>query len=326
MKKILFIILITVLFFSCKKDLSNSFLPDPTLGINDTVWTSKPLTGGFIDSISRAINNTQLIVDSFDVSSDDRFKINSNLELFFSEHSCSLLNTNSSISSGNIKIELLALFKKGDYIKNLISTTSRKYLLQSAGSFFVYLTSNGQEVAMTANKSFTIKWATSSPNTSMNFYQGFPLTNFDSLFTWLQTYNGSITNWDSTSLGSPKHGYQISSQATNWISCSNLIDTSNGTTRLNVTLPLNYTNKNTIIFAAYTDKNTVVRLTTDFSTRSFYSLNVPLNSSITLISISLIDNQFYLGSRTVTVTNANRFSVNPVKSSPAEIISLLDGL
>ena len=160
----------------------------------------------------------------------------------------------------------------------------------------------------------------------MKFYEGTYLTNLDSLFTWKQTTNGYITTWDSTSQGSANKAFQIYTRSANWISCSNLLDTSSGTTRLNVTLPLNFTNKNSFVFAVFNNNNTAIRLATDFSTRSFYSLHVPLNSSITLLSISFIDNQFYFGTRSVTVTNANRFSVTPAKSSISNIISVLDNL
>jgi hypothetical protein len=328
MKKLSFILLITVLLGSCKKEFSDNFVPYPNLGLNDTIWNNKPLTGGFIDSISNAINkNNGWLVDSFNLASEKKFKYYDNLEILFPAHSYSIANNNSiPIQDGMIKFELLPLLKKGDYIKYLIPTTSKNYLLESPGSFLIKLSWRGQDVDMLQNTAFNIRWRDDNPKTNMKFFEGFPIPNRDSLFTWLpQLIDGYVTTWDSTSFGVSKKGYQITSKSTDWISSSNFLDTTQ-TTRLNVTLPLNYTNKNSFVFAVYNNKNTVVRLTTDFATRSFYCLKVPVNSSITLISISLIDNEFYWGTRSVNVTNADRLTVSPIKTSVANIINALDNL
>jgi len=327
MKKVLFIVFITVLLNSCKKEFSDSFTPYPTMGINDTVWTNKPLTNGFIDSISYAINNTAWFVDSFNTVLEKKFKVNDSLEIYFPPHSYSFANTPGPIQDGIVKVEFLALQKKGDYIKALTPTSSKNYLLETTGSYFVRLSRNGQEVVMAANAAFNIRWRDDNPRTNVKFFEGSLIPNIDSLFTWLPApTDGYISIWDSTSLGVNKKGYQLTSKSTNWLSSSNFIDTSYGTTRLNVTLPLNSTNKNTLVFAVFNDKKTVVRLTTDFATRSFYCMNVPVNSNITLLSISLIDNEFYLGTRSVIVKNADRFSLSPAKSSVGDIISVLDNL
>ena len=328
MKRLSFILLITLLITSCKKEFSDNFVAYPNMGINDTVWNTRPLSGGFIDSISNSINNTNgWLVDSFNLTSEKKFKFNENLEMFFPSHAYALPNNNAiPLSIGMIKVELLPLLKKGDYIKNLIPTTSKNYLLESTGSFFVKLTSKGQDVVMLQNTAFSIKWRDDNPKTNMKFFEGTPIPNHDSLFTWQPQMNdGYVTAWDSTSLGIPKKGYQITSKNTEWISSSNFLDTTQ-ITRLNVTLPLNYTNKNSFVFAIYNNKNTIVRLATDFATRSFYCLKVPVNSSITLLSISLIDNEYYLGTRSITVNNADRFTVSPVKTSVSNIINVLDNL
>ena len=240
MKKILYILFITVLLNSCKKEFSDSFTPYPTMGINDTVWTNKPLTNGFMDSISYAINNTVWFVDSFNTVQEKKFKLNDSLEISFPSHSYSSPNNPGPLPDGIIKVEVLAIQKKGDYIKSLIPTSSKNYLLETTGSFFVRLSRYGQEVVMAANTGFNIRWRDDNPRTNLKFFEGASIPNKDSLFTWLPApTDGYITVWDSTSLGANKKGYQLTSKSTNWLSSSSFIDTSYGTTRLNVTLPLN---------------------------------------------------------------------------------------
>lgn len=336
MKKIVFILFIVGFFSSCSKDLStNTFIPYPTMGINDTVWTTKPVSGGFTDSISKAINNTLFFVDTFNVVTGRTIRLSDSLEITFPPYACSTSGGSSpggpggngtSIIDGTIKVEILFLRKKGDFIKFLIPTTSKSYLLESGGSFFVRLSKNGQEVSMSPNTFFKLKWIDATAKTNMSFFEGVSLQNYDSTFTWLPSTRGYVTPWDSTSIGVPKKGYNMYSSVTHWINSDFFLDTTLSRTRLNVTLTLNNTNKNTLVFAVFKNTRTVIRLSADFSTRSFYSLNLPVNSAVTLIGISMIDNQFYYASSDVTVLSANRFSLTPVIKSLSEINLLLDNL
>lgn len=328
MKKILFILFTVGFFSSCTKDLStNNFVPYQNTGMNDTAWTKKPVSEGFTDSVSTAINNTIFFVDSFNIATGKKIKLSDSLEITFPSFSCSNINDNSPITGGTIKAEVLALRKKGDFIKYLIPTTSKSYLLESGGSFFVRLSKNGQEVNMLPNAYFKLRWTDAFPKTDMKFFTGMPLQNHDSLFTWMPGGYGSVSLWDSTASGVSKKGYDMLSSTTHWINSDFFIDTTTGSrTRLNATLTLNSTNKNTLVFAIFKNRRTVVRLSSDFQTRSFYSLNIPVNSAVTLLSISMIDNNFYVASNDVTVINADRISLVPVKKTISELNTLLDNL
>ena len=306
---------------------SNNFVPYQNNGMNDTAWTKKPVSEGFTDSVSNAINNTNFFADTFNVATGRKIKLNDSVEITFPPFACSNFNDNTAITNGTIKVEVLLLKRKGDFIKYLIPTTSKSNLLESGGSFFVRISKNGQELSMLPNAYFKLRWNDAAPKTDMKFFTGIPLMNHDSLFTWMPATNGYVTLWDSTGMGVAKKGYDITSGTTHWINSDFFIDTLTGTrTRLNVTLPLNNTNKNTMVFAVLKNKRTIVRLSADYQTRSFYSLNIPVNSVVTLLTISMIENNFYVDSRDVTVLNADRFALFPVKKSITEINTILDNL
>jgi len=312
-------------FSSCKKDIQNTFMPYINLGINDTAWTNKPMSPYVADTVSNAINNTHLFVDSFDINRGRRIKLSDSLEVFIQPYSCFDPDNNTPIK-GDIRIEVLALAKKGDYIKYLLPTTSNNYLLESEGTFYIRLSQNNHELVLKPNGFLRLRWVYSAPTQNMKFFELNALRSQDSLYTWIPAYNGNISMWDSTSYGVAKRGYDMTSGSIGWLNCGLFIDTMPQTTRFNVTLPPNYTNKNTFVFATFNNKKTIVRLNADFNSRTFYALNVPVNSSITLLSISLIDNHYYWASNNVTVVNANRFSLTPGPTTINAIIANLDNL
>jgi hypothetical protein len=325
MRKIILLISLIAFFSSCRKDIQNTFILYTNLGINDTVWTNRPINPHVADSLSNAINNTKLFVDSFDITKGRIIKLSDSLEVSIQPYSC-FDPDNNTPTTGNVRIEVLALRKKGDYIKYLLPTTSNKYLLESGGTFYVRLSQNNHELALKPNGYLKLKWVYATPKINMKFFELVALRSQDSLYTWMPGYGGNIAVWDSTSFGVAKRGYEMTSNLIGWLNCSLFIDTLQQGTRLNVTLPPNYTNKNTFVFATFKDSRTIVRLNADFNSRSFYALNVPLNSSITLLSISLIDNHYYWASKDATVVNANRFSLSPGQPGINAIINNLDNL
>lgn len=325
MRKIILLISLIVFFSSCKKDIQNSFIPYTSLGINDTAWTNKPMNSNLADTLSDAINNTHLYVDSFDINRGRIIKLCDSLEVSIPPYSCFNPDNNMPLY-GDVKIEVLALAKKGDYIKFLIPTTSNNNLLESEGTFYIRLSQNNHELVLKPNNFLKIRWIYAAPAQNMKFFELNDLRSHDSLYTWLPAYNGNISVWDSTSYGVPKRGYDMMSGSIGWLNCGLFIDTLPQTTRLNVTLPPNYTNKNTFVFATFNNKRTIVRLNADFNSRTFYALNVPVNSPITILSISLIDNQYYWASTNATVVNANRFSLLPAQTTTNAIIANLDNL
>lgn len=325
MRKTFLLVSLIAFFYSCKKDIQNGFILYTNLGINDTVWVNKPMSTHVADSVSNAINNTTFFVDTFDANKGRIIKLNDSLEVAIQPNSC-FNPDNSMPTSGNIRIEVLDLRKKGDYIKYLLPTTSNKYLLENEGTFYVSLSQNNHEILLKPGSYLKLKWIDATPVQYMKFFELYSLRSLDSLYTWMQGNDGNIAVWDSTSLGVNKRGYEMVSGSTGWLGCSLFTDTLQQRTRLNVTLPPNYTNKNTFVFASFKNTRTIVRLSPDFNSRSFYALNVPVNSTVTLLSISLIDKHYYWSRTDVTVTNANRFSLSPEKLGVTNLINNLDNL
>jgi len=325
MKKFLVCCMVIGFFSACRKDASNEFVPYPNLQINDTTWANKQMSQGLLDSMAAAFL-VPSHTDTFNSSTGRKIVFSDSLQIAIPGGACTATGSSTALVNTTIQVELLALRRKGDFVRFQIPTTAGKYLLESGGDFFVRFTNNGQEVGLTQGATYSIRIADSLPQTAMSFYMGVPLTNRDSSFTWqASTDGGNVALWDSTSNGGKK-GYVLASKLLHWTGINLLTDTTAPKTRINVTLALNFTNKNTLVFAVAKNKRTVIKLSPDFPSRSYYAQNVQTGTAFTILSISLIDHDFYVGTRDITFTGADKISVSPQKKSASDIMAILDAL
>jgi hypothetical protein len=324
MKKICYILFIGLAFTACKKDFSSSFIPYPNANLNDTVWLGNSITNGISDSLIKALDTLNVLTDSFDVTLGKTFNYNSNDQLTVSFPK---FPQGAGIGSNMVKFELLILKKRGDFIRVLAPTRNFGKPLEASYCFYLRLTKNGQEIIFPSNLGYYITWNDNKADKNMNFFEGYPLPNADSLLHWMPSLNGSIRQSFQPGSTSNIKGYEYFSSVTHWSGGLKYIDTTNGTTKLNVSFTaLNFTNKNTVTFAVFKNNKTVLRLTPNPSNKTFFTNGIPVNTQLTIVTISLIDNQFYLGKQDVTITNNNLFSVAPDKKNISEIHTFLDNL
>ncbi|MBX9734573.1 MAG: hypothetical protein K2X37_10980, partial [Chitinophagaceae bacterium] len=122
-------------------------------------------------------------------------------------------------------------------------------------------------------------------------------------------------------------GYEFLAKNFRWISIGRYIDSSAARTKLSAILPPNYTNKNTIAFAVLKDKRSVIILRADFQSRTFASADVPVNTSLTIVSVSKMGDSFYVGSRNITdASSSPAFSITPEKKTIKQLIDFLNTL
>ncbi|MDE3234713.1 MAG: hypothetical protein KGO81_02075 [Bacteroidota bacterium] len=326
MKKTAAILFCIISLAACKKELSEQFYVYNNSPLNDTTWNNMPLSDAFIDSIEDHIGIPNFFIDSANASTATHLNLNDSIEVTIPANSCTK-DGNYIIQNGFIQVQLIPLLKRGDFIRFLVPTINKKYVLESAGNFYLRLIKDGQEVYPAPNNSITIKWRDPAPKTGMSYTIGYP-NGRDSLFAWqpLYTNGGTVTIWDSTGQGVNKKGYLLQTPYTDWIGAMKAVDTTQGQTRLNVVLPLNYTNKNTMVFAVFNNTKTAIKLDPDLKSRTFYAANIPLNTPLTLISISLMDQTFYVGQQSTVLTNANPVNVTPQKTTLGNLNNVLDNL
>jgi len=322
MKRLVPGLLMMLLFVACNKEASNEFIPDPNNPQNDTTWTT-----GSIDA-NAAVNQLMqslalpYLTDSLDVSTGGI--------LHFDDHGEIKLPDNCLDQSvtGKVKVEYLYLKSKGDMVRYAKPTVSGNQLLVSGGAFYLKVSGGSTNYQLATNTRFSISYAATSPDKQMKFFYGDTSVNSMEGFTWQPVQDtvplvGTWTREDSTGVLT---GYTLLSSKFGWINCDRFADTSAPRTRLVDTLPINFTNKNTAVFAVFKDQWSVMRLSADATNKYFYADNVPVGASIILLSISQIGNDLYLGSKTITVNAGSIEGFDPQITTKEKLESFIDAL
>lgn len=325
--------LLLLILVACNKETSNNnnFTPYTDNPLNDTVW-AKSITGDApIYKLADTIFQKIAIVDSIDLTKDNDLTYGDSLEVEIHAGSCS---NGGAPQDGRAKIEIIRIQTRGDFIKAYRPNNSFGYPLETAGGFFIRITKNGNELAMTPGSSIKIKYydiAPALPN--MQVFYGmetfpFPIGALDSAHTWKRDIDTSyIKTFVKQSGSTYKTGYELITTKLRWVSAHHYLDSTLAKTNIYAILPANYNNKNTQVFAVFDKNRTVLALNSDLTTRSFKTGNIPLRSKITLVSISKIGNDFYLGTKLINdVGTVVNYSITPEKKSLNQILDYLNAL
>ncbi len=332
MTKLYILLLTGILFISCAKNDAEVFVAYPDDPTNDTVWVSQPSVTAPVYKIPEIFSSAPG-EDSFDATSGANMHFSNVLDITFPAGAFKFANGGA--VTGKVKTQVTHLQKKGDFIRLALQTTSFDRLLATGGAFFIRVTKDGQELVLEPGKNITLLIRDASPVNNMKvFYREqilLPpvLLAINSMFTWAPGTDTSNVNVFSgqDAIGTYK-GYELISKRLNWISCNYVIDapTNQSKTRTTVVLPLNCTNKNSLVFAVFKDHKTILQLEGYSASKSFVVENIPENKKIILVSISKIGEDLFLGSKEATVDKNVRVNITPEKKTKAEIERFLDAL
>lgn len=330
MNRFFYFIFLCIVLSACQKEATNIFEPYPNHPLNDTVWAEKVPETSAASRLRVEFSNAPML-DSFVATSTSVLHFSNDLEITIPSNSC--IFSNGVAVTSKVVLAVNYLHSKGEYISFAKATCSYITPMESVGSFYLQATSLGQEVFLKPNKKIIINFRDSLPANNMKVYYGmnnptppFPFGTNEQ-FTWIPasdtTSVSTFTKIDST--GTIK-GYSLFATSFNWISCGRVINHGSNTTQINVLMPSNYTNTNTTVYAFLKDKKTVVQLYGDYKSRSFFAPAIPVNSSITLVAISLRGTEFYLSTKDIIVSPQMIISIASEQKKKAEISQYLDSL
>jgi hypothetical protein len=315
MNRYLSVIIVTVIFVSCKKEASDEFLLDPSNSLNDTAWRASILADAPVNKIFEDLSVLPQMT-SFDVQRDHKLQFNDYLQITFPGNAC--IGQGGEKISGMAKIEVDYLKTRGDMIRFKRATTSYDRILESGGAFNIRVSQNGKQLKIAPQKFIIIRYRNSKTDPHMNiFYGDTTVTNLDN-FTWVPADSQRVNTWGD--------GYELFCKRFNWINCDKFIDTTNPRTTVSVILPVNFTNNNTAVYLVFKNIMSVVRMYANFANRLFYSNNVPINSNVTIVSISKIGDNFYLGTKETTVTKNLVVRLSPGKKTKKDIDDYINSL
>lgn len=313
-----------VLLTACQKDI-DVFVPDAgQLNGPDTAWQT---AAGNI--VSLELLKSSLLKPAY----LDTINVNGaiatvntafGLQVNFPANCC--VNGAGQPVTGKVDVEIQLARNKGDLVRMNKPSTSNDTMLIAAGQVFVSLKKENQALQLKPGARFSVIYTDSPTSQQMKFYRGDESN--AQYFNWLPTTEPSLD----TILISPQ-SYQVYSKQLGWISIAQPFEV--GTTakvQVSADLPAYFTNSNTIAFTVFKDLRSVVAMKPDLTTRKFITGKLPVAKAITVVVISKMGSDYYLGSSaavTQTVpgnSTVQQVQVVPVKKSLAQILSYLDTL
>lgn len=312
---------------SCTKD-TDKFTPYTTSELNDVSWSNEPMAASKFIAITTALKSTAY-TSSFMSSNGLNATFNNQVLLQMPSNNYSLNGVN---YTNSVHLKLTQLTHKGDYIRNLMSSCKLDMLYDSKSAFLTELFDNSNNaLSYLSNSSYKLSLVNSSVSSEYKFIVGSTGLSSVSEINWRvadSSENGYLQTSTILLNGEPKQVYEVTSHQLNWISIAKPIVTTNKV-NFNVVLAANnFTNKNTVVFAVFKDYNTVIKLLADHTNKMFVAQNLPMGNGVTLVSISYIDGQFYLGQQNILVSTATQYTIKP-SLQPISLSNLnifLDGL
>ncbi len=348
MKNFLFTILISFALLgsqSCGKD-SDEFIPTNTTTIvinkGDTTWQTDLTTLNNVPTSQVPPLNIEKLMGEL-VSEPTEHEVSAerggiittpdNVTVEFQANSC--VNQNNRPCTGALKVEVLVVRKKGEFLLNNLPTISGGKQLISGGAVRVKVSQNGAEVNVLRTNPYRIRFQpTLTPDPTMQLFDGKQLGRFN--FDWVAIPTSlpnapRLATWADSSQGRRTTGYELLLDRFSWINCDRFSgDSTSLTNKFCVALPDSFTNQNTSVFAVFRDINSVVSLVGDGRTKQFCVPSnyrgLPIGRVINIISIATIKDRIYIGKKEVTIAANAVIPVQPTLTTKEAAKDLISNL
>jgi hypothetical protein len=349
MKNFLFTILTTLLLIgsqSCGKD-RDEFIPVNTK--LDTIQTAKKETDWQedllkINDVSKnvlpSLNVEKLMEElatdptkhEFPAERGGTITTPDNVSIEFSPNS--FVSDNNNAYRGTVKVEVLILKKKGEFLLNNIPTVLGVKQLISGGAVLVKIKQD-DDVKFARNATYKVKYQTTTEE-GMKLFDG----KFNGRFKFDRNSISSIVSgsvnaptvkiWSDTTRRTT--GYEMLLDRLSWVNCDKLSgDTTNLTTKFCVALPDTFTNQNCSVFAVFKDINSVLPLAGYGRVKQFCvpdsNKGLPIGKVVNIITIAMIKDRIYFNKKEVTISaSAVPIRIEPILTTKALVKELISNL
>ena len=337
MQRLLLIILFAVVFSACQKEFSEEFSVSRNNPLNDTTWTTSTTSPALTQMLTTLRSELpEPLIDSFNAERDGGIAFGDSLKLEYETNSGGICvagqpGTIANRIQGKIKIELIILKDKDEILKSGFTTAgTTMQVLETDMLVGIKLWQNNIPLALFGGAKISARIKHKGPKPDRTLFQAITIASGrDSARIWkdITNHNNSVKRGDSVYVnGGFNRFYELKTQYAGWLGSCNWVDTSN-TTRLNIKLPLNFTNKNTVVYAISTSQNIVLQLKDEASIQSFFYPALPKHIPFKLVSLSVIGNETYMGiTDTRLITSPDPVKIEPLRKSWQQVKELLQQL
>jgi len=320
MTKYFFLLLLAAssIMMGCEKSFEEY---SPTIVTSDTVWSTSGAANFLKVTQLHEELRTASLTDSFTLSVASTINFIDNVKLDIPANA--FVSDNGTLVDGKAKIEVIALRKKGDFIRFQKQTVSNGYLLESGAMVYVQVTKNGTALSLGNGKNISINFRDPAPTQLMSGFAGVePAAYTTANFTWTKDSSNVFVGVSQTT----GIGYNINTTKTKWINCARFNDTGSVKSRIALSMPKEYTNGNTTAWIVYKNNRSVMQMEADVANRIWLKTKVPINRPIYCVTITKRGTDYYFGVQESTSFTNQNIEMRPEKKTLQEISTFLDAL
>ncbi len=314
-----------MLLQSCQKDV-DSFTPTVTGTGPDTTWVPA-VTAAMPVNVLRERLRFESQRDSTELIGTNAITVitNAGLKITFAANSFTTLA--GTIATGRIRFETLLLRRRGEFIRMGFPTVSNGNTMISGGELFVSVRKDSNDLHLASSRNLNLRYDQTNILQGLKIFNG---VNFSmpQPFNWL--FNQDTVN---NKVYAVNNAYELIVNKLGWINPGKIPDTTGiPQTRLTPLLPAHYTNANSIVFVSYNNQSSVTIMEPIVSGRMFRSLPVPVGAQVTVIVISKMADDYFLGHSVITslqpsvLNGLQQVQISPVRSSLDNIKLYLNSL
>jgi hypothetical protein len=317
--RLLLIIFLATAIVSCNKELPDEFVPYSSSLQADTTWKLNVPSSAAVNNLFDMFTD-HVSIQGFYADTGGTFSMNDSLKI---EVPANALAKSGSPVTGLVSVNISQYRTKGQMLAANISTFENGQVLETIGAFSVEFYKNSDPLTLISGKKYTLRAKQLSGSILQNLGTYYKDQSITFQTAWTAATDGSLVYSVPSGQGDP--GYLLQMANGGWLTGGKPVDvTGLEKIRLNVIMPVSFTNANTIAFALFKDHNAVVRLKPDVDSKSFYTEGIPSGKQIKVITISKVGDQYYFGSAEAAATKGSVIKVTPEKKASAkDIVSIV---
>lgn len=306
---------LVLLLASCGKEDSDTFIPGPVISGADTNWVTTITAASPVQEMKQLLGFFPR-TDSCEASTNTMLQFSDGLQISIPANAAMI--PGGPLATGRIQVEAMLIRKKGDLIKLDRPTVSNGRQLVTAGEVFVSLKKNGNDLMLAPGKKIGIKFSdVLNSNILPRAFKG-EEGNVER-FNWVETQ-------DTITFGTQGSTHcEFNTTNLRWSGIHSYADTSGNRVTIHVSMPVNFTNGNTMVYLVFKDVKSVLGIYGSATTKKFISGKVQSGKLATVVVISKQGpNSFYLYHDNITTGLNTGGALNQVVLAQPQPTSLTD--
>ena len=310
------ILIMSCAALSCSKENSDVFIAPANAF--DTAWVTNP--DQYLKADFRNLLDTMASVPlekiTLDLQNSQSLVLGYNIVVNIPGGS--FLSQSGADATGSATTRISYLSTRGDLVRNRVSVCYNDHPLYTVGAFQISFSQQGKELSLKPGKQLEVFINDPNPQQGLTLFTRQAGTMMNN---WIPASYGSVY----VSTNPAQKGYYFSMRQLQWLMPGQMLDSAK-TTTITAYLPNIFTNTNTKLYLVLKDRKGIIELKNDVTRKFFFANKIPLNIMASIISISSVNNAYYVGTVNAVINDRMDVKIEPTRMSLIEMMDFINKL